>query len=104
MVSTRGLTSKSSSLRINPLVTVPRAPITIGIIVTFMFPIFFYFPSKVELLKLLLTFFQFYSVISRDHKVHNSASSLFFIIISIIVIIIYMKLLKCLKKTDFPIK
>ena len=37
MVSTRPPTSKSSS----PLVTVPKVPITIGIIVTFMFHTFF---------------------------------------------------------------
>ena len=36
MVSTRPLISKSSSLFKNPLVIVPRAPITIGITVTFM--------------------------------------------------------------------
>ena len=41
MVSTRPLTSKSSSPFNNPLVTVPKAPITIGIIVTFMFHSFF---------------------------------------------------------------
>ena len=37
MVSTRPVISKSSSPLNNPLVTVPRAPIIIGIIVTFMF-------------------------------------------------------------------
>ena len=37
MVSTRPPTSKSSSTFSNPLVTVPNAPITIGIIVTCMF-------------------------------------------------------------------
>ena len=37
IVSTRPPTSKSSSPFNNPLVTVPNAPITIGIIVTFMF-------------------------------------------------------------------
>ena len=37
MVSTRPPTSKSSSPFSNPLVTVPNAPITIGIIVTCMF-------------------------------------------------------------------
>ena len=37
MVSTRKPTSKSSSPFNNPLVIVPKAPITIGIIVTFMF-------------------------------------------------------------------
>ena len=41
MVSTRPPTSKSSRPFKNPLVTVPKAPITIGIIVTFMFQSFF---------------------------------------------------------------
>ena len=41
MVSTRPPTSKSSSSLNNPLVTVPNAPITIGIIVTCMFHSFF---------------------------------------------------------------
>ena len=36
IVSTRPLTSMSYSLFNNPLVTVPKAPITIGIIITFM--------------------------------------------------------------------
>ena len=40
-VSTRPPTSKSSSPFSNPLVTVPNAPITIGIIVTCMFDSFF---------------------------------------------------------------
>ena len=73
MVSTRPLTSKSSSLFNNHLVTEPKAPITIGIIVTFMFHSFFSIPY-------LATYpsFQFYSVVSRDSKVDNFASSLFF--------------------------
>ena len=41
MVSTRPPTSRSSSPFSNPLVTVPNAPITIGIIVTCMFHSFF---------------------------------------------------------------
>ena len=41
MVSTRPPTTKSSSSFSNPLLTVPNAPITIGIIVTCMFLIFF---------------------------------------------------------------
>ena len=41
MVSTHPLISKSSCPFINPSVTVPRAPITIGIKVTFMFFSFF---------------------------------------------------------------
>ena len=40
MDSTRPRTSKSSSTFNNPLVTVPKAPFTIGIIVTFMFRCF----------------------------------------------------------------
>ena len=71
MVSTRPPTSKFSSPFNNPLVTVPKAPITIGIIVTFMFHSFFQFSSNVEVFILLFTFFQFYSVVSRDSKVHN---------------------------------
>ena len=56
MVSTRPPTSKSSSPFSNPFVTVPKAPITIGIIVTFMFHSFFQFSSKVEILILLFIF------------------------------------------------
>ena len=78
MVSTRPPTSKSSWSFNNSLVFVPEAPITIGIIVTFMFHSFFQFPIKVEVLILLFTFFRFYSVVSRDSKVDNFANSLFF--------------------------
>ena len=46
MVSTRPPTSKSSRPFSNPLVTVPNAPITIGIIVTCMFHIFFLIPKQ----------------------------------------------------------
>ena len=41
------------------------------------FPVFFQFSSKVRVLILFFTFFQFYSVVCQDNKVHNSASSLF---------------------------
>ena len=78
MVYTRPLISMSSSHFNNPLVTVPRAPITI---VTFMFRRFFQFPSKVEVPIFLFTFFQFYSVVTRDRKVHNFAISLFLLLI-----------------------
>ena len=43
--------------------------------------LFFSIPSKVEVLILLFTFFQFYSVVSRDSKVDYFASSLFLLII-----------------------
>ena len=79
--STRLPTSRSSSPFSNPLVTVPNAPIIIGIIVTCMFHSFFQFPSKVEVLILLFTFFQFYSVVSRDSKVDNFASSLLLLLL-----------------------
>ena len=81
MVSTCPPTSKSSSSFNNPLVTVPKAPITLGIIVTFMFHSFFLFSGKVEVLILLFTFFQLYSVVSRDSKVDNFADFLFFVVV-----------------------
>ena len=77
-VSTRPVISKSSSVGINPLVTLPSTPISIGITVTFMFNSFFHSPSKVQVLIFLFVFFQFYSVISRNSKVHNFGKSLFF--------------------------
>ena len=49
----------------------------------FHVPQFFQFPSKVQVLILLFAFFQLYSMVSRNSKVHNSAS---FIIIIIIII------------------
>ena len=79
-VSTHPPTSKSSSPFSNPLVTVPNAPITIAITVTFMFHSVFQFHSKVKVFILLFTFFQFYSVVSRDTKVDNFPSSLFLLI------------------------
>ena len=72
MVSTRPVIYKSSSPFYNHLVTISRVPITIGTNVTF-----FRFHSKVQVLSLLFTFFQSYSVVSRESKVHNFASSLF---------------------------
>ena len=84
MASTGPLISKSSSPFNNPLVTVPKAPLMIGIFITFMFHSFFQFPSKVQVLILLFTFFSFYSVVSRDSKVHNFASSLFLLLLIII--------------------
>ena len=61
-----------------PLATVPRSLTTIGINVTFIFQSFCQFPCKVKVLILLFVFFQFYSVVSRDIKVHNLASFLLF--------------------------
>ena len=91
MVSTRPPTSKSSSPFSNPLVTVPNALITVGIIVTCMFHSIFQFPSKVEVLILLFTFFQFYSVVSRDSKIDYFASSLFFFLFFFFFFLIIIK-------------
>ena len=81
MVSTRLPDSKSSSPFNIPLITVPKAPITIGKIVTFMFYRFFLFSSKVEGLIFLFTFSQFYSVVSRNSKVDNFANFLLFFVV-----------------------
>ena len=66
IVSTPPLNSQSSMPFNNPLFIVPKAPITIGTTVTFMFHSFFQFSSKVEVLILLFTFFQFYSGIEKS--------------------------------------
>ena len=76
MVSTHLIVSRSCPFT-NPTVTVPRAPITIDINVTFMLHNFFQFPSRVLVIILLFVFFQFHSVVSRNSKVHNLASSHF---------------------------
>ena len=73
MVSTCLLVSKSSS----SLVTIPIAPITIGITVTFMFHSFFGFFLFCSLARSrylsLFAFFQFYPFVRQKGKVHYSA-------------------------------
>ena len=59
MVSTRPPTSKSSRPFNNPLVTVPKAPITIGIIVTFIFHSFFNSLARSRYLSLFSDSFSF---------------------------------------------
>ena len=59
MVSTRPPTSKSSSPFNNPLVTVPKTLITIGIIVTFMFDSFFNSLAKSTYLSFFSHYFCF---------------------------------------------
>ena len=59
MVSTRPPTSKSSRSFINSLVTVPKAPITIGIIITFMFHSFFNSLARSRYLSLFTYSFSF---------------------------------------------
>ena len=61
------------------LVTVPSAPITIVITVTFIFNCFFLqFSSKVLVFISLFSFFQFYPVVNRNGKVNCSAWTAFF--------------------------
>ena len=59
MVSTRPSTSKSSRPFNKPLVTVPKAPITIGIIVTFIFHRFFNSLARSRYLSLFSHSFSF---------------------------------------------
>ena len=79
MVSPCPSTSKSSSPFSNPLVTVPNAPITVGIIVICMFHSFFYPLARSMYLSFFSHSFSFYSVVSGDSKVDNFASSLLFV-------------------------
>ena len=80
MVSSRPPTSKSSRPFNNPLVTVPKAPITNGIIVTFMFHSFFNYLARSRYLSVFS-----HSVVSRDSKVDNFPYSLFFFFLLIII-------------------
>ena len=59
MVSTRPPTYKSSSPFSNPLVTVPNAPIAIGIIITYMFDSFFNSLSRSRYLSFFLHSFSY---------------------------------------------
>ena len=59
MISTCPFISESSSPFINPLVTVPRAPITIGINVTFMFHSFFFSLARLRYLSFFSLSFNF---------------------------------------------
>ena len=83
IVFTRPLISKSSSPCTSSLATVPRASITIGRNVSSMFQ-FFLIPLQGSSTRPYFCFFQFYSVVCRDSKVHNSESPLIIIIIIII--------------------
>ena len=80
MVSTRPPTSKSSSPFSNPLVTVPNASITIGIIVTCMLNSFFNSLARSRYLSFFSHSFSFI-VVSWDSKVDYFSSSLFMVII-----------------------
>ena len=74
MVFPRSVISKFPSLYTKYLVTIPSAPIKIGITVTFMFHSSLVRSRYVS----LFVFFQFYPVVSRNSIVHSSAGSLFY--------------------------
>ena len=82
--------SKFSSPFTKPFGIVSSTPITIAILVTFMFHSLFVFNSlaRSTYLSLFSIFFKFYSVVSRDVKVHSSAGFLYFFLLTIIIIII----------------
>ena len=81
MVSTHSRISKSSSPSTNPLVTVPRMPITIGIPVTFM--LHSPFSSLARSLYIsFFTFLQFYPVVSWNGEVHYLTGSLFLLTVT----------------------
>ena len=75
MASTRPLISKSSSFFTNPLVTVPRAPISIDNTVTLMFHSFFSSLARSKNLSFLSLSFSF-------SKVHNLPGSLLLLTIT----------------------
>ena len=68
MVSTRPPTFKSSNPFSNPLVYCTKSPNFNSYNCHLHDPQFFQFPSKVEVLIFLFTFFQFYSLVSWDSK------------------------------------
>ena len=79
-VSTLPVISKSSSPCTSSLVIEPRVWITIDITVTFMFHSFFNSLARSGYLSFFsFFFFQFYSVICWDSKVHNSTCYFFFV-------------------------
>ena len=92
MVSTRLPTSKSSSPLSNPLVTVPKAPITIGIIVTCMFHSFFNSLAKSRYLSFFPHSFSFILWSARTAK-STILQVLFLLLLLLLLIIIRSGLL-----------
>ena len=92
MVSTRAPTSKSSRPFNYPLVTVPKAPITIGIIVTFIFHSFFNSLARSRYLSLFSHSFSFILWSAGTAK-STIIIIIIIIIITIIIIIIILHLM-----------
>ena len=93
VVSTRPPTSKSSRLFNNPLVTVPKVPITIGIIVTFIFHIFFNSLARSRYLSLFSHSFSFIQWSAGQQSRQFCKFSLFFFFFFLLLIIIRSGLL-----------
>ena len=90
MVSTRPLTFKSSSPFSNPLITVPKTPITIGIIVTCMFRSFFNSLARSRYLSLFSHSFILWSAGTAKSTI---LQVLFFFLLLLLLIIIKSGLL-----------
>ena len=84
MVSTRPPTSKSSPFN-NPLVTEPKAPITIGIIVTFMFHSFFNSLARSRYLSLFSHSFSF--ILWSAETAKSTILQIFFFFFFLLIII-----------------
>ena len=93
IVSTHPLIPKSSTHAFNnPLVTLPKAPIRIGIIVTFMFHSFFQFSSKVLVLISFFGFLQFYSDQPEQQSPLFSRFSFFFVYWLTLDLVVWLRL------------
>ena len=85
MVSTRLPTSKSSSPFNNPFVTLPKAPIPIGIIVTFMFHSFFNSLARSRYLSLFSHSFSF--ILWSAETANLTILQIFFLFFLLLIII-----------------
>ena len=89
IVSTRPPTSKSSRPFNNPLVIAPKAPITIGTIVTLMFHGFFNSLARSRYLSFFSHSINFILWSAGNSKDHNFANFLFFFGFFFLLIIIF---------------
>ena len=87
MVSTRSAASKSSRPFNNNLVTVPKAPITIGRIVSFMFHKYFNSLARSRFLFFFAQFFNFILWSDRTAKSTNLQILFFFFFFFLLIII-----------------
>ena len=87
MVSTRPPTSKYSRPFNNPLVTVPKALITIGIIVTFVFQSFFFFNSLARSRYLSLFSHSFSYILWSARRAKSRIMQIFFLFFFLLIII-----------------